>query len=37
MRTNGAWSAGRVAGQNVVWRKPLEATGRGIRGLLGIS
>jgi hypothetical protein len=37
MRTNGAWAAGRVAGQNVVWRKPLEATGRGIRGLLGIS
>ncbi len=37
MQTNGAWAAGRAAGQKVIWRKPLESAGRGIRGLLGLS
>jgi hypothetical protein len=36
MRMTDAWQAGRAAGQQVVWRRPVEKKGRGIRGLLGL-
>ncbi len=35
MHMTDAWRAGRAAGQQVVWRRPVEKKGTGIRALLG--
>jgi hypothetical protein len=37
VQMDGAWAAGRAAGQRVVLRRAVSRSGKGIRGLLGIS
>ncbi len=37
VQMNGAWAAGRAAGQRVVLRRSVSERGRGVRGLLGLN